>query len=383
MRILKRVKENNIVVGYMIDIGNNEVKFIERESAVNLQSLITNAVLLRDGSDYMGRDGVIIETIQNETRHSTIVHKKQEIAKVNNSSYTGDYYGQQFINVCRNLRKYARSGNVVVDMSSHKSNGGNNTHLFRLIEACGVSVRELVVGYLSVIQPYSLQLFQGKKDIDRRINIWVIDIGYGIKLVIKLNHSNENKPVIVSFHESNILHGRSSSVGGVDFSDKPCAVLIDNYSSSPKGFIVSYIVQRGFVRRVIRSRALGLSNDVAIVNYVDISTCFNCVLDNILSNLYTSYTESLIDINSFSMKKFNSSAISFMSWGFEIANNLCYLIDLYALCRDAEQRVALIDLALNVVLSLDSGTSYKLKLALGDRYDGSSNKLYLAVREKL
>lgn len=387
MKIVKRVKNKNKVIGYIIDTGNNETTYFDKNRAINMASVITNAVLLKDKSDYKGKAGVIIESIQSETRNSIEVHQKpkMELVKVPQNSYSGDYYGREFINVCRKLRSFACAGNISVDMGSHKSNGGNNTHLFKLIESCGVSVKELVVGYLSVIQPYSLQLFQDSKGVDKKYNIWITDIGYGIKLVIKVNYLNPNAPVVVSFHESNTRKGTSNVRGGADFRDKPCAVLIDSFCLSKSGnyYKVSYFVQRGFIREEIISNAIALNNDVALINHMDIKTCFDDILSNIYSDLYTTYTEKMHRRNNFSFNSSMTSGVSFMAYGYEVTNNICYMIDLFAMCRDNGQKRGLIDLALSMLETLDDKKADVLKIALSARFNGSNNGLYLAVRENL
>lgn len=66
-------------------------------------------------------------------------------------------YGSTFINVCRIVRKKASEKKIVVEQNAHKSNDGRNIHLFKLIEACNLSVNDFVNEYLSVLQPYSLE----------------------------------------------------------------------------------------------------------------------------------------------------------------------------------------------------------------------------------
>lgn len=61
---------------------------------------------------------------------------------------------------------------MTIERREHKSNGERNTYLFKVIEACGISVKDFITGYLSVLQPYSLEYFQGSKVLGKN-NIWV------------------------------------------------------------------------------------------------------------------------------------------------------------------------------------------------------------------
>lgn len=184
MKILKRYKDaNGSIVGYDI-LAEGTVGRFSLEQALSLQQYIDNA-FITSGGEYRAKSGCKID--------KEVLHKNQLIVrpvaklieKPRTQSMPLDYYGKEFIFVCRKLRSYAQSNNFVVDMNKHKSNYGKNTHLFKLIEACGVNVHDFIQNYLYNIQPYSLSRFQSKKNLGKG-NIWLSDMGYNIQLVIKV-----------------------------------------------------------------------------------------------------------------------------------------------------------------------------------------------------
>lgn len=156
MRILKRYKDvNGNTVGYDILVEGTVDRF-SLEQALGLQSHIDNA-FITSGGEYRAKSGYKIDT---EVLHNALVVRPNlQHAQSDKIQQDVEYYGKPFIGVCRLLRKYAEQNNFVVDMSKHKSNSGKNTHLFKLIEACDISVHDFIRNYLYNIQPYSLSKF--------------------------------------------------------------------------------------------------------------------------------------------------------------------------------------------------------------------------------
>lgn len=292
-----------------------------------------------------------------------------------------DYYGIEFISVCRRIRRYAIEGKLTVLTNKHKSNSGKNTHLFKLIEACNISVEDFIRGYLSVIQPYSLEKFQSKKTAGLGAgNVWLCDIGYKISLVIKLDETNKNKPMIISFHESN-LHG-NNSIGQKDFLDKKCAVIVDKVTELHTGYGVDYSVQRGFIKYNIHSSTLYFNKGVALVNYRDIKTIFDDTLNNIFERLYQTYGTSEGGIVTVDRK--DTGKISFMSMGYAVVNNICLMIDLFAQYKDTRSRFIISEITSNIISEMTLLEQTELKQALEDKFDtGYKNELYISIKNTI
>lgn len=112
-------------------------------------------------------------------------------------------YGEQFIDICRKIRQLAMLERVKVDIERNIAED-SIMHLIKLIEECGITIKQFICGYLSTLQPYAFEAFQGGKQKDKN-DTWIADIGYRVKLVIKIKSVNEGREMLViSFHESNI-----------------------------------------------------------------------------------------------------------------------------------------------------------------------------------
>lgn len=371
MEIIKRIKRNGQVIKYVVIDGNRNYE-LDAQTVIGMSAMITNAVLV-NGVDYRAKAGCHIETVQ---VHDIGIQMSNQLAKVNVSNVSGiDYHGKEFISVCRKIRNYAVSGRVEVEKRRHVSNDGQNVNMFKMIEACGISVDDFVCGYLSVLQPYSLQRFMKEKDIGAN-NIWFCDVGYRIKMVIKINESNKNKPVVVSFHESNI---RGNYVhAGVDFSDKLCAVFVDKVEDVGDYFSVDYTVQRGFLRHGIHSQSGYFSNGVALIEYKYIKSRFTETMQYVFDSLYRVYGDSQSE---FVLKDLNVGKLSFMSEGYGTVNNICYLIDLYENYTDVKSRAVFIDVVLNLIDEISDLRLLEIRTALKEKFGNFDNKLYRAVLE--
>lgn len=176
MQILKRYKDTNgNTIGYDIS-AEGKVGRVSLEEALALQKFIDNA-FVTSGEEYRAKSGYSIDT-EVLHRNQLIVRpavKPAEKPKSPNMHF--DYHGKDFILICRKLRRYAQDNNFVVDMSKHKPNYGRNTHLFKLIEACGLDVHDFIQNYLYNIQPYSLSKFQSTKQPTCR-SMWVSYMEY-------------------------------------------------------------------------------------------------------------------------------------------------------------------------------------------------------------
>ena len=377
MRILKRYKDvNGNTVGYDILVEGTVDRF-SLEQALGLQSHIDNA-FITSGGEYRAKSGYKIDT---EILHNELVVRpvSQPIEKPRTQNMISDYHGKEFISICRKLRAYAQDNNFVVDMSKHKSNYGKNTHLFKLIEACDMSVHDFIRNYLYNIQPYSLSRFQSTKNLGKS-NIWLSDMGYNIQLVIKVYDADPKRPIVLSFHESN-KKGKPIK-GGVDFSDKPCAVLSDNARrASDRFFAVDYTVQRGFISAQIHSLTEYCNNDMALVNYSDIREVFMQTMYQLIQKLQNNYySEEQLSLN-LSVSSVALEGISFMFFGYATVNNICLLIDMFSKYRDPRSKQAVSEIAMCLLSEVSSSKLNEIKAALFERYSGLQNKLYLAIKD--
>lgn len=376
--IVKRHKNiRDEVIGYTLYDGK-DYSFISKENAIRLRDRITNAHL-NSKLEYIANTGERIVTVKDSEllTNASNLSKKLSIQK-SNFNEVNNYYGGNFINICKRIRYYAYSGRLCVDTRRHRSNDGRNIHLFKLIEACGFSVEEFVSNYLKTLQPYSLTKFQGSRT-KSNYDIWLSDIGYGVSLVIKISEKSKERPVVVSFHESN-RYGYQTR-GGKDFSDKLCAVLIhgDVAKVNDNLYNVTYLIQRGFLLYPVSSTTPYIGNGVALVDYKDIKLRFDTVIHEIINGIFLSYSDgSSQDLfSSVGSKGYNN--LTFMSIGYNEVSNICLLIDLYSQYTDKKNRSILVTLTTNLLSCLSDYELVEIKAALKLKYDGSSNKLYKAI----
>lgn len=378
MKILKRHKNiNGETVGYTVQDNINEA-YLLKEDAIRLTNLIENARLLSN-YEFRANDGCTIETVV-DTSNLRVINANISPINISGKGYIGiqDYYGKGFLNICLKIRNYANKGNLIIDKRQHKGNNGKNLHLFKMIDACGISVEDFVKGYLSVLQPFSLTYFQESKELSKG-NIWISDVGYGVKLVIKIDENRET-PMVVSFHESN--KNGSFMKGRETFFDKPCAVIVEKVNELPNGYGVDYCIQRGFIRTTIHSATSEYDNKtgVALVDYTKIREHFSDTMELVLKQLTKTYMD-IVEENtvSISIEKHGLESLSFMSIGFATVNNISLLIDLYARYTDTRSRIMLTSITQNLLSEVPEPKLYEIKVALKEKYEGTRNKLYLSI----
>ena len=383
MRVIARYKDNTGKI-YAYDIQDkSQTKRVSIADAIKLKDKITNATLLKNG-EYRANKGSSIETkVEHRLKveNSVMRINNKETSTSSNNIIINEYYGKDYINICRKIRRYAREGNIKVDHSIHRGNNGKNLHIFKMIEACGISVDNFIKGYLSVLQPYSLSSFPGANGLSKD-NMWFCDIGYRVSLLIKVNDRDKNSPIVISFHESNFKS--HNKIGGKDFRDKKCAVLINDITSTicnTNEKVVKYYVQRGFIRTEIKSVTNYVNKDVALVEYKDINKEFSTILDKIYARIADMYLDDENDIPTFSIE---SNQLSFMSHGYSVMNNLSLILDLYTDARDIRTRSALTGITCNLIEELPSDSKKTIKEALISKFGiGYNNKLYDAMIEAL
>ena len=373
MEILSRHKDSDgNILGYTIKI-ENKTEFIDASTAIGLKSLITNAFLTQSG-EYRAKKGYQIDTVVDYSK--LCLHpKKPAIVQADNNLSNVDYYGKGCIEACRKIRRYALEGKLSFDDSQHKSNNGANIHLYRLIEACGVDLKTFIINYLSTLQPYSLEYFQNNR-IEQQI--WLVDLGYKIRLVIKVDDSKFNKqaPIVISFHESN--KGEKFIAGKKRFDDKQCAVIVDNVTKLPNGFHTTYTIQRGFIRYTANSATTMYYKGIALVDYMDIDKTYSSIMELLIKNIWNVYTDKVMDIPSF-VKGIETENISFLSSGFATINNISLLLDLYNRFNDNKSRSVLVHVTCNMVDEMTDTKKLELKTALSYTFGKDKNNKLLGI----
>lgn len=376
MKIVKRHKnEYGEVIGYTLD-DNGMLVYYDYIQAISRQNMITNAKLRQNG-DYIANKGEHIETVVDSLKLIPIKKVRHDVVDTINISF----YGIQFIDVALKIRNYASLGKIEVDLTKHKSNNGLNTHFFKIIEACGIKVKDFVTVYLSNLQPYSLKKFMpSKKDI-RPNNIWLSDVGYKVALVIKIDETRKERPLVISFHEGNI--GGHSTILATEFDNMPCAVFYNRISDVGNNeYEVEYNVQRGFINSRMKSttKYIATGKGYALVNYSKIKNKFNNILSSEVSRLIKFYSESN-DSEVVASIQDNTvyNKVSFTSLGFNDINNLSMLIDMFAVCKGTQERLLVTEITSNILDEIPAVRLREIQAALRDKLSGSRNKLFLLI----
>lgn len=375
--LIRHKDKNGSTKGYTISIDGT-LHFVDLELLKSSFGKSVNNAYLVNG-EYRAKKGSHIKTVVDSTNISVQRSTKPEM-KVK-SNLPNDFYGKDFIGVCRRLRNYANIGNIKVITSKHSANNGNNVHLFEIIELCGLSVRDFVIGYLSVIQPYCLDFFQPSKA-KRAGQKWFVELGYSTRMIIKLDERDKNNPVIVSFHESNIEKGGSHSFqsGVYNFSDKPCALLIDSVNNVGGSYVISTNIQTGFIRYRLTTEAIACNNDVALVDYDNINSQVTVILNTLFDKLASVYLISS-SVPEFSNK---NNCISFSGRGYATINQLIMIIDLYSAYTDSNSVKVLSEMMLNIVSELDKESRLAILSALEKRYGKRPrNRLAISLYKEL
>lgn len=154
LMLLKRIKnDKGIVEAYEVeDVATRVKSIVNSLELAKKHKLVQNAILLKNG-EFRAKQGYKIGT---EVKYSNIINKytKTNIPKgLGNGTFKECYYGKDFINICRKIRNLAYADKIIIDkaISRHSSNAGNNVHLVKSIEACGISIKGFIRGYLCVI----------------------------------------------------------------------------------------------------------------------------------------------------------------------------------------------------------------------------------------
>ena len=370
IELLERIKnEEGSTIAYNVSINGGTPERRDLKSLIDFKDLVFNAVLINN-SDFKAKKGYHIKT---SVEYNKLISVDKTLKKLKLGIFNIDYYGKGFESICRKIRHYAQLGKVTIDRREHKYS--DNLQLLQAIDSTGIDTNLFITSMLQCIQPYSLLHFQkGKEKYHDNKDIWLYDLGYRVKLVLKFEVINSVELLIVSFHES--MLGDKYNTSHYDFSKKPCAVIINNAINRDDIYYVSYTMQRGFIREYnIQSQTKFVKNDLALVHFSDFNYVFMNKLNSEYTRLCNIYNENIgydiIDIN---------AKISFMSYGFEVINNISMLIDLYSMSNNKETYLNIIDVTNNLLAELNDSDLECLRNTIKAKYGiGYDNKVFKLV----
>lgn len=380
--------EGNTVEYIIVDKKNNKTVKISADKLKKLSHYVSNARLLNNG-EFRANPECKIDTVVNSDLSICIANNALVNKNINVNTFKGECYGINFINICRKIRELAASNKIVMDkaFAKHSSNSGNNIHLIKLIRACGIQEQDFIRSYLSHIQPYSLEYFQKRKD-KSGDDVWLSDVGYRVKLVIKLRKKNNTEMILVSFHESNIIRHASNVKkmtqipgSGLD-PNKMCAVIVDTVNdirdSGGMRYAIKFTVQRGFIVRIMSCFSDYYAKGVAFVKYDIIRANYQSMIDNLLDKLRDTYCDNVSN----SIIGLNIDKVSIISFGYSVVNNISLLIDCFSFYTGKSDRRMLIEIANNILAEVPIEKAKELGNALKDKYESTAeynNQLYKEV----
>ena len=210
--------------------------------------------------------------------------------------------GSDVVNLTRTIRRIASYGTVQIDETTHSSNNGLNTHLFKFIEACHISVHDFITSYLQHLQPYDVQVIERSDD-----KVVILLRQFKVYLYIKLVIS-EHEMLCVSFHESNIAG--TPTCRRRNHSSNICVLLDVPYKEKHGLTSITYTVQVGFMIMILKCIASSVCDDVAIVSdSVAIDAQNQYVISELLRlGVYENVSAQTVTMSAFGM--FDLNAIS-------------------------------------------------------------------------
>lgn len=147
---------------------------------------------------------------------------------------TPDFYGREYVGVCKEIQRYARCGRVRVVPVPGMAGIGGVVQLEDLLLACGVTVGGFLLGYLCRLQPYAMSrcgdvpgFMYYARDMEGHFGVLLDVRGDG---------------VVAALCEP----GQAGVPGGFDGRGY-CVVLVDSVQQGVSCFEVGYVVQHGFI----------------------------------------------------------------------------------------------------------------------------------------
>jgi hypothetical protein len=293
-----------------------------------------------------------------------------------NTMKENDVAGLQFLNLCRRIRAAVKANLVTVDETQHKTNGGRNLHLAKLVETCGMSFKEFVLTYLSNIQPCTLMPVQEGKKQGAKDLIVLYDTGYKIRLYIKLKDKGR---ILVSFHEDNILGVSHCDSIASNMIEKPYAfLLLDTNWGFRRGELVTQGVRmsRGLATLNFNIRGMMWAKDLMIVSTTDLNDYLCNIVTNYISQLCAQVgilTKANVEAIDCYRERIRTPDISVTSYGGYTISMLSLIIDLYPKASERQQKNLLAVMDIIVAEDLTSVDMIAVKEAITNRYLNYTN----------
>lgn len=243
-------------------------------------------------------------------------------------------FDREILNICKKIRGIAKLDRVRIDYSEHRN--GLNKHLFDYLEYCGYGVLDYVKRYLSLLQPFMVEI---RKDqvYDKHITC-IIDKLYRISVYIKVN-TKQFEEVIVSFHEDN-KNGIAKVNSVYRKAPEYVPIICDGIESqveNSNSYGVKVVLMRGLLTLPIHLSAKRIDK-VFLVKYSEIERSFVDYCNEYIRDLYTSDLN--LDFNSIQIFTMLQQ-IEFTSSGKDSFSSVSLLLDSLHLQRDkVSQNVA-------------------------------------------
>lgn len=268
--------------------------------------------------------------------------------KLKNIENLDGVLGAEYIDTCMTIRTAARANRLTIDTTVHDVNEGWNVQLFKIIEACGMEVEEFIRQYLAVLQPYALIPFDDDTDKSEG-NVWVVETGYSVGLLIKTDIYDKQSPLIISFHESNIKGNLLMSDNRNLKNDVLCAVIPEkikkiNENENTVAAFIAYI-QHGFIRIKMERRTSMYGHGAVIVKYRHIAEEYDLYINEMYKFIekrhFSNQEYPVIDDNftdaDKSVNRVGYENFSFPSFGHMDINSFYFLEDAYRVASSVDE----------------------------------------------
>lgn len=264
------------------------------------------------------------------------------------------------INLCKTIRRAVASNCVIVDEGDH--NKHTNGVLYDFVRACGYEVREFVIRYLSVLQPYSIVRYS-QQEFDKQIRC-VIDPTYKIPMYLKIDITQHNE-VVISFHENQFTRLRDLTQNQSKY-----FVLLsdDSYTDNCVGITMPFksSILKGFASLVYE----GVGCLVGVPNIFKID---KASMDSMIQEFISAQLERCaVDIP---YNEIMPNDLTFTAYGDHVLNSMSLLIDSYCSVTSPGDRAA-------CMYGINSILADILKSPECDMYFDVINKRYAKVQSK-
>ena len=133
MLIIKRLKEDGVLKGYLVQDNKGKSEFVDKYKCVELKDVITNADCVDEREGVFrakAKFSIPTESVNTSELKTALTHPR---AKNNKVKLESTVNGSEFVGFCRRLRSAIRSNKVRVETKRHNANAGRNVQYFELI----------------------------------------------------------------------------------------------------------------------------------------------------------------------------------------------------------------------------------------------------------